>query len=72
MVFRLKLRVNLVSISYWTKFDSNFRYSIVLGSIVLVSFVLGLVQLLNTIEFIQRYELSAIQNGMCYNNRANH
>ena len=28
MVFRLKLRVNLVSISYWTKFDSNFSYSI--------------------------------------------
>ena len=28
MVFRLKLWVNLVSISYWTKFDSNFSYSI--------------------------------------------
>ena len=30
MVFRLKLKlwVNLVSISYWTKFDSNFSYSI--------------------------------------------
>ena len=28
MVFRLKLRINLVSISYWTKFDSNFSYSI--------------------------------------------
>ena len=27
-VFRLKLWVNLVSISYWTKFDSNFSYSI--------------------------------------------
>ena len=39
---------------------------------MLVSFVLGLVRLLNTNEFIQRYELSAIQNGMCYNNTANH
>ena len=28
MVFRLKLWVSLVSISYWTKFDSNFSYSI--------------------------------------------
>ena len=28
MVFSLKLWVNLVSISYWTKFDSNFSYSI--------------------------------------------
>ena len=28
MVFRLKFWVNLVSISYWTKFDSNFSYSI--------------------------------------------
>ena len=28
LVFRLKLWVNLVSISYWTKFDSNFSYSI--------------------------------------------
>ena len=28
MVFRLKLWVNLVSISYWTKCDSNFSYSI--------------------------------------------
>ena len=28
MVFRPKLLVNLVSISYWTKFDSNFSYSI--------------------------------------------
>ena len=28
MVSRLKLWVNLVSISYWTKFDSNFSYSI--------------------------------------------
>ena len=28
MIFRLKLWVNLVSISYWTKFDSNFSYSI--------------------------------------------
>ena len=28
IVFRLKLWVNLVSISYWTKFDSNFSYSI--------------------------------------------
>ena len=28
MVFRLKLQVNLVSISYWTKFDDNFSYSI--------------------------------------------
>ena len=28
MVFRLKLWVNLVSIRYWTKFDSNFSYSI--------------------------------------------
>ena len=27
IVFRLKLWVNLVSISYWTKFDSNFSYS---------------------------------------------
>ena len=27
-VFRLKLWVNLVSISYWTKFDSTFSYSI--------------------------------------------
>ena len=31
MVFRLKLWVNLVSISYWTKFDSNFSYSISFG-----------------------------------------
>ena len=28
MVFRLKLWVNLVSISYLPKFDSNFSYSI--------------------------------------------
>ena len=28
MVFRLKLWVNLVTISYWTEFDSNFSYSI--------------------------------------------
>ena len=28
IVFRLKLWVNLVSISYWTKLDSNFSYSI--------------------------------------------
>ena len=28
MVFRLKRWVNLVIISYWTKFDSNFSYSI--------------------------------------------
>ena len=28
MVFKLKLWVNLVSISCWTKFDSNFSYSI--------------------------------------------
>ena len=31
MVFRLKLWVNLVSISYRTKFDSNFSYSISFG-----------------------------------------
>ena len=71
MVFRLKLWVNLVSISYWIKFDSNFIIVLVLGS-SLFSFVLGLVRLLNTIEFVQRYKLSAIQNGMCYNNTTNH
>ena len=36
------------------------------------TYVLGLVRLLNTIEFVQRYKLSAIQNGMCYNNTTNH
>ena len=46
MVFRLKLWVKLVSINYWTKFDNNFSYSISFRYVVvLVSFVLGLVQL---------------------------
>ena len=59
MVFRLKLWVKLVSINYWTKFDNNFSYSISFRYVVvLVSFVLGLVQLF---KILSSYNLTNCQ-----------